>query len=111
MKSDHEKLKKTMESLLACVFMLLEHPVACVRHSAKDFLLLLSSYSSFQPLIIDSVFKLPKDKRSYFIGVGAVASELGSRSLIEKNHNLPRQLIDSLNDPTIVSHVRISFWL
>ena len=89
--------------------MLLEHPVSCVRHSAKDFLPLLVSNPSLQNSVIDYTFKLPVDKRSYFIGVGALANELGARVLIERDPNITKQLIKSLHDPTIISHVSFKF--
>lgn len=85
--------------------MLLEHPVACVRHSAKDFLQLLITYSSLQRLIIDSAFNLPNDKRCYFISIAALVSELGTRVLLKSNESLPKHLFTSIQDPTVVSHV------
>lgn len=99
------QLEQSIEILLPCVWMLLEHPVACVRHSAKDFLQVLVTYPQLQSKISASVNLIPCEKRSYFIGMAALANEIGSRSLIETNKLVPEKLLGAIRDPTIVSHV------
>lgn len=109
LKSDDDY--KTFELLLTCIWMLLEHPVSCVRNSAKDYLQVLVSFPKLQKYIVDSVFNLPKEKRSFYIGVASLANELGTRYLVENYEDLPKLLLIAVCDPTIVSHVSVEFLL
>ncbi|KAL0272341.1 UNVERIFIED_CONTAM: hypothetical protein PYX00_005354 [Menopon gallinae] len=94
-----------ISSLLSCIWMLLDHPVPCVRHSAKDFLQLLAVYEKFRMAMLNLLSSLSFDKRSYFTTLAALANQCGSRQLVEIDRELPQKLTRALHDPTLASHV------
>lgn len=92
-------------SMLSCIWMLLDHPVACVRHSAKDFLQLLTVYDKFKLAMLNLLSTLPCDKRSYFTTLAALANQSGSHHLLQVDRELPQKLILAVHDPTLASYV------
>ncbi|KAJ4445663.1 hypothetical protein ANN_12347 [Periplaneta americana] len=102
--------------MLQFMWIHLEHYMDSVRHSAAGILhnlvklgALLQNEGSNGCGVITTIMKevvqIPAQKKSKYIGLAAVADEIGCQVLIDQMPHLVKDLLKALADPNLTSHV------